>query len=172
MNSLSLLQNYYLFSNFDAKLNSENMAKTSKKGGGKGVTPTSLSVNVLPCIPFILSLLPLKHHYSLSSSVFFMLPVIASFGSVGVAPTRLSRLLHGNTNGYRSVCSRLNTLKSKGLVVNSGGKWRLSGEGVRALSSVVVEGESANFLREVERKKLRAEKLRAKKLAKLRDAGA
>lgn len=140
----------------------------NKEKRAKGATHASIAANVLPIMPFCLSLIPLKQRYSLSSSALFLLPVIAYYGARGVSPTALSKLLHGNSDGYRSVCFRLSALRARGLVVNGGGRWRLSGEGLRALSAVVVEGEGAKFLAEVERKRLAAEKRAAAKLERLR----
>lgn len=143
-------------------------AEKSVLRGFKGDYPRILQRDVMPYIALSIVSLPLKQAFSLSYPCLQFLLIVAYFNGTGNTITGYMKLLYGYSSKtlYVSIQQRIDTLLGKGLIERYSGKYRLSEKGVRALSSVLIEGEGAKLLLEIERKQARSEAARAKRLAK------
>lgn len=138
--------------------------KSTHKRSGKGVRPALMPFDLLPYAQCIIVLNRFSMLYSLSLAACVTLLII--YYSRVVTVTSLSYLQYtgGNRTAYRLCQARLAGLLEKGLVVNDGGNYSLSDKCVNMLRSVLVEGESAKILRDIDKRIERSRAYRERKV--------
>lgn len=138
--------------------------KTTKNKPEKGVNPPPMPFNLLPYASFGIVLNRFSMLYSLSLAACITLLII--YYSRIVTVTSLSYLQYtgGNRTAYRLCQSRLALLLEKGLIVNDGkGNYSLSSKCVEMFKSVLVGGESAKILVEIDKRIARSNAYRLRK---------
>lgn len=139
-------------------------SKNSLKRAVKGVKPLSKSFDLFRFASAVIVFNSFSLGLGISHSIAVTLVLIGYSGSSTV--TSLTRLQYGNSgrSSYRNMQYRLVTLLDRGLIVNDGsGNYSLSSECVDMLRSVLVEGESAKILQEIDRRISRSEAYRMRK---------
>lgn len=139
--------------------------KSTHKRGGKGARPALMPFDLLPYAQCIIVLNRFSMIYSLSLAACVTLIII--YYSRSVTPSSLASLQYtgGNRTAYRLCQMRLADLLAKGLVVNDGGgNYSLSGECVNMLRSVLIEGESAKILQDIDKRIERSRAYRERKV--------
>lgn len=142
-------------------------AKRSKNGSGrtvKGVSSPSIPLNLLSYIPSALCL----NVFSLSNSINFAAVItLLLIGYSGtVTCTTLVYLQYGKNgrSSYRNMQARLAMLLAAGWIDNDGkGNYSLSVKAVGAMREVLVSGESAKILHDIDKRIARSEAYRQRK---------
>lgn len=123
-----------------------------------------MSFSLLPYAHSIIVLNRFSMLYSLSLAACVTLLII--YYSRVVTPTSLSCLQYtgGNRTSYRLCQLRLADLLAKGLVVNDGkGNYSLSDKCIGMLKGVLIGGESAKILQDIDKRISRSEAYRQRK---------
>jgi hypothetical protein len=138
----------------------------------KGGKLPSITRSVIPYIPIAIQCIAVKNAFRVTIQAAHTIIVIAYFGNSGATVSLLTCLLYGVKDGsnYRAMQARLSVLLASGYVVSVGGRYSLTDKAYKMLSAVIVEGEGAKLLLDIERRQKLAEARKAKKLAKIQDA--
>lgn len=140
--------------------------KTSKKAvkrDEKGVFPRSLSLDLISYLPVAIVLDVFCQRHRLTFAAAYSLLIIHYCGSVTLKLLADLQYVKGSSTSYAGVKQRVSILIEKGMIVKSGVEYSLSSKCVAAMREVLVEGERAKILADIDKRITRSEAYRKRK---------
>lgn len=144
----------------------DQKAKRSKNSTGraeKGVSPVSMRIDLFPYLSFALVLDVFCQRYKLSAAAVTSLLIIAYCRSVTLTLLCKLQYVGGNQTAYALVKNRVSVLLDKGMIVKDGYNYVLSEKCVTAMRDVLVSGERAKILQDIDKRIARSEAYRQRK---------
>lgn len=141
------------------KLNSKN----SVKRGENGVTSPSFRIDLISYLPVAIVLDVFCQRYRLTFAAAYSLLIIHYCGSVTLKLLANLQYVKGSATSYAGVKQRVAVLLGKGMIVKSGIEYSLSDKCIDAMRSVLVGGERAKILQDIDKRVARSEAYRQRK---------
>lgn len=141
----------------------KNNTKSGKQRSEKDVKPASMRIDLLPYLVHGLVLDAFCQRYKLSAAAATSLLIIAYARSVSLTSLCKLQYVGGNATAYALVKNRVGVLIGKGMIVKEGYNYVLSEHCIAAMREVLVSGERAKILQDIDKRIARSEAYRKRK---------